>query len=110
MKRFCVAAAAALAVSGCGTGAMFGERSELIYEPSACVEQRLDVYFDEGQARMTQPAQPSAAPSGLSGVRPRIGTTSSAIAPPTASTTTATTTVRPSAIGKTGRGSAGRPH
>lgn len=36
---------------------MFNERSDLIYEPSACTEQRLDVYFDEGQARMTQPAQ-----------------------------------------------------
>ena len=64
MKRFCVAAATALAVSGCGTGAMFGERSELIYEPSGCVEQRLDIYFDEGQARMTQPAQQMIAMTG----------------------------------------------
>ena len=64
MKRFCLVSAAALGVSACGTGAMFGERSELIYEPSACTEQRLDVYFDEGQARMTQPAQQMIAMTG----------------------------------------------
>jgi peptidoglycan-associated lipoprotein len=57
MKFFYVVTAAALAVSGCGPSALFGERSDLIYEPSACVEQRLDVYFDEGQARMTEPAR-----------------------------------------------------
>ena len=64
MKRLFVVAAAGLAVSACGTGAMFGERSELIYEPSGCVEQRLDIYFDEGQARMTQPAQQMIAMTG----------------------------------------------
>ena len=64
MKRLCVVAAAGLAVSACGTGAMFGERSELIYEPSGCVEQRLDIYFDEGEARIARPAQEMIAMTG----------------------------------------------
>ena len=63
MKRWWVAAAG-LAVSACGTGAMFGERSELIYEPSGCVEQRLDIYFDEGEARIARPAQEMIAMTG----------------------------------------------
>lgn len=59
MKRFQIAATAgmALAVSACGSGALFGDRSELIYEPSACTAQELDIYFDEGQARLTPPAR-----------------------------------------------------
>lgn len=57
MKFSYMAAALAVSVSACGPSALFGERSDLIYEPSACVEQRLDVYFDEGQARMTEPAR-----------------------------------------------------
>ena len=64
MKRFCVVAAAALGVSACGTGAMFGERSELIYEPSGCVEQRLDIYFEEGEARIARPARDMIAMTG----------------------------------------------
>ena len=63
MKRLCVVAAG-LAVSACGTGAMFGERSELIYEPSGCVEQRLDIYFEEGEARIARPAQEMIAMTG----------------------------------------------
>ena len=64
MKRLFVVAAAGLAVSACGTGAMFGERSELIYEPSGCVEQRLDIYFEEGEARIARPARDMIAMTG----------------------------------------------
>src|SRR5690606_32787499 len=46
-----------LTLAGCGSGALFDDRADLIYEPSACTEQRMDVYFDEGQARLTGPAQ-----------------------------------------------------
>ena len=51
------ASGAALALGACGLSAPFGDRSALVYEPSACVDQELDVYFDEGQAQLTQPAR-----------------------------------------------------
>lgn len=49
-------AGAALALSACGALTPFGDRSALIYEPSGCEAQELDIYFAEGQAALTQPA------------------------------------------------------
>lgn len=55
--RYLMVAAAGLALAACASEAPMGDRSALIYEPSGCVMQTLDVYFDEGQARLTAPAR-----------------------------------------------------
>ena len=57
MMRFRMAAAAlaVAAVAGCANGP--GGRPALIADTAGCAEQRLDIYFDEGQARLTQPAR-----------------------------------------------------
>lgn len=59
MKRFHIGAAmtTAMLAGACASGAPVGDRAALIYEPSVCVTQELDVYFDEGQARLTPPAR-----------------------------------------------------
>lgn len=57
LKYVLLAGAVGLTLAGCGSDRLFNDRSELIYEPTACTEQRLDVYFDEGQARLTGPAR-----------------------------------------------------
>ena len=58
MKRLSIAAVgAALAVSACGSNGLFRDRSELIAEPTGCTEQRLDIYFEEGEAGIARPAQ-----------------------------------------------------
>lgn len=49
------AVSAATALSGC-SGARFWERSDLVAEPAACAQQRFEIYFAEGQARLTEPA------------------------------------------------------
>lgn len=65
MKRLGIAAAGvAMTVSACGSSGLFRDRSELIAEPSGCAEQRLDVYFDEGQAGLTPPARQMIAMTG----------------------------------------------
>lgn len=54
------AVAAGLAVAGlgaCETGAPFRDRADLVAPPPACVEQRVDIYFAENQARLTDPAR-----------------------------------------------------
>jgi len=58
MMRFRIAAAAvaALVVSGCGANGLW-DRSELIADTAGCTEQRLDIYFEEGEARIARPAQ-----------------------------------------------------
>ncbi|MFN3536919.1 MAG: OmpA family protein, partial [Brevundimonas sp.] len=55
--KVATAALAAMAVSACGHGGLFGEGSALIADPAGCTEQRLDIYFNEGQARIAEPAQ-----------------------------------------------------
>jgi outer membrane protein OmpA-like peptidoglycan-associated protein len=56
MKRtIVIAGLAALATAGCSwTPGM--ERSALVTEPSPCAAKRFEVYFAEGEARLTQPA------------------------------------------------------
>ncbi|MFA4891772.1 OmpA family protein [Brevundimonas sp.] len=47
---------AAVAVAGCSmTG--FKNRSDLVAEPSACVEKRFEVYFADSEARLTESAR-----------------------------------------------------
>lgn len=57
MKRLIWAAAAAGLVAGCSAGPRFWERSDLVVEPAVCAEHRFEIYFAEGQARLTEPAQ-----------------------------------------------------
>lgn len=59
MKIFHMAAigGAAITLAACGAAAPFGDRSALIYEPSACAAQEIDVYFEEGRATLTPPAR-----------------------------------------------------
>ena len=65
MKRLSIAVVGvAMTVSACGSGGLFRDRSEQIADTAGCTEQRLDIYFDEGQARMTQPAQQMIAMTG----------------------------------------------
>jgi outer membrane protein OmpA-like peptidoglycan-associated protein len=55
MKRV-ILGLAAVAMAGCsGTG--FRDRSDLVAEPSACVEKRFEVYFADSEARLTEPAR-----------------------------------------------------
>lgn len=56
MKRtIVIAGLAALMAAGCGwTPGM--KRSALVAEPSPCAAKRFEVYFAEGEARLTQPA------------------------------------------------------
>ncbi|KQY85101.1 OmpA family protein [Brevundimonas sp. Root1423] len=56
MKRSILAAGLILAVAGCSTPG-FRNRSDLVVEPSACTEKRFEVYFTEGEARLTEPAR-----------------------------------------------------
>lgn len=43
---------------GCGAvSAPFRDRSDLVAEPTVCAPVRFDIYFDEGQARLTAPAR-----------------------------------------------------
>ena len=46
----------AVAVAGCSTPG-FKNRSDLVVEPSACTAKRFEVYFAEGEARLTGPAR-----------------------------------------------------
>ena len=65
MWKLAAAGLAAMAVAGCGlTRGM--DRDELVAEPSACAPQRFEVYFAEGEARLTQAALQAI---GLTGTR-----------------------------------------
>jgi outer membrane protein OmpA-like peptidoglycan-associated protein len=45
-------------LAGCSTArSAFRHRSDLVAEPSACAPQRFEVYFADGQARLTDPAR-----------------------------------------------------
>ncbi len=58
MKRLSIAVVGvAMTVSACGSGGLFRDRSELIADTAGCTEQRLDIYFEEGEARIARPAQ-----------------------------------------------------
>lgn len=53
-----VAALAGAGLAGCGiTEGVFRHRSDLVVEPSPCVERRFEVYFADGQARLTEAAR-----------------------------------------------------
>ncbi|WP_332657432.1 OmpA family protein [Brevundimonas sp.] len=56
MRRAILAAGLGLAVAGCSTPG-FRNRSDLVVEPSACTAKRFEVYFTEGEARLTGPAR-----------------------------------------------------
>ena len=56
MKRSIVLLGLAVAVSGCAVGG-FRHRSDLVAEPSACATKRFEVYFADGEARLTEPAR-----------------------------------------------------
>lgn len=56
MRRAILAAGVGLAVAGCSTPG-FRNRSDLVVEPSACTAKRFEVYFTEGEARLTGPAR-----------------------------------------------------
>ena len=59
MKRTAViVAAAGLTLAGCGMGSgLFGSRAALVAEPQTCVAQRFEVYFADGEARLTESAR-----------------------------------------------------
>ncbi len=48
-----LAGAGVLAIAGC---AETGSRGPLVAEPNACAPQKFDIYFREGEARLTDPA------------------------------------------------------
>jgi peptidoglycan-associated lipoprotein len=57
MKRTIIAAGMlATMVAGCGWTPGMRDRADLVVEPSACAPTRFEVYFAEGEARLTQPA------------------------------------------------------
>ena len=45
-----------LALAGCSLAPTL-QRSDIVAEPSACMAKRFEVYFDEGQARLTETAR-----------------------------------------------------
>ncbi|WP_292108775.1 OmpA family protein [Brevundimonas sp.] len=55
MRGLAMAALAALATTGCGLTRGI-ERDALVAETSPCAPQRFEVYFAEGEARLTNPA------------------------------------------------------
>jgi len=55
MRRL-ILLAGLLAVAGCAAPG-FEKRSDLVVEPSACTAKRFEVYFTEGEARLTGPAR-----------------------------------------------------
>lgn len=56
MRSIVLLGLAAAAVAGCAVPG-FKNRSDLVVEPSACTEKRFEVYFAEGEARLTEPAR-----------------------------------------------------
>ena len=48
----------ALGLGACGGGGGgYADRADLVAEPGACGERRFEIYFEEGQARLTEPAR-----------------------------------------------------
>lgn len=56
MRIVIATAALAIGVSGCSSFGIL-DRSELVAAPQPCAETTLPIYFSEGQARLTRPAQ-----------------------------------------------------
>jgi peptidoglycan-associated lipoprotein len=56
MRTIVIAGLAGLTLAGCGWTPGMRDRSELVAEPSPCMAKRFEVYFAEGEARLTQPA------------------------------------------------------
>lgn len=53
-----VIAGAGLVLAGCETAkGMFTDRSQIVETPSACAAQRFEIYFADGEARLTEPAR-----------------------------------------------------
>ena len=49
---------ASVGLSGCGMSrGMFRERSDLVATPPGCASQRFEIYFADGEARLTEPAR-----------------------------------------------------
>ena len=47
-----------LAAAGCeSTRGMFNDRDELVATPTSCIAQRFEIYFADGEARLTEPAR-----------------------------------------------------
>lgn len=46
-----------LGLAACGGSEGYAERGALVAEPGVCVERKFEVYFQEGQARLTEPAR-----------------------------------------------------
>lgn len=45
-------------LSGCGTArGLFNDRADLVATPPACASQRFEIYFADGEARLTGPAR-----------------------------------------------------
>jgi peptidoglycan-associated lipoprotein len=60
MKKaaFAGLAMAGIAISGCGsTRDLFMDRTEVVATPSACGPMRFEIYFADGEARLTEPAR-----------------------------------------------------
>ena len=50
--------AALVGVAGCGTGrGLFRDRDDLVATPQSCAPQRFEIYFADGEARLTSPAR-----------------------------------------------------
>ncbi|GAA0614075.1 hypothetical protein GCM10009422_06310 [Brevundimonas kwangchunensis] len=56
MRTIVIAGLAGLTVAGCGWTPGMSDRSALVAEPNQCAAKRFEVYFAEGEARLTQPA------------------------------------------------------
>ncbi len=56
MRTIVIAGLAGLTVAGCGWTPGMRDRSALVAEPSPCMAKRFEVYFAEGEARLTQAA------------------------------------------------------
>jgi peptidoglycan-associated lipoprotein len=52
-----VALVAATGLAGCETTKRFMHRDELVATPQVCAPKRFEVYFADGQARLTEPAR-----------------------------------------------------
>lgn len=52
-----LAMAGVAGLAACGTGRSVMERADLVSTPTACHAQRFDVYFGEGEARLTDSAR-----------------------------------------------------
>lgn len=57
MKRLTLTLGVALAMAGCAVTPGIRDRSDLVVEPDACGPKRFDIYFSDGEARLTEAAR-----------------------------------------------------